>query len=156
LLQSGGLLDRNRQPLDLAADFFAGKNANPRGQNGGFQNRMLGPIEAKKWPQLSSGNDATVNRGPLGRILERLDLEGQPTAGIGQAWTRKALDRNEDWRNVKLPHSGAGQQFDVVGHVECAATAGLQVAVCLRGLKRSQDEASDLTVHARTHGGNIG
>ena len=56
----------------------------PRGEDRGFDDRVLGAVEAEEFAEDAAVDDAGDDAGALVGVIERLDLEGVPAARVGE------------------------------------------------------------------------
>src|SRR5207248_6910813 len=81
LLSAAGLVHEHAEFAVLRLDLLNREEFGPRGQNGGLDHGVLGPVEAEEVTQPAGVDDLRLDAHPLSALVHRRDAELIVTAG---------------------------------------------------------------------------
>jgi len=84
LIGAAGFLNPNPEPRELCQDLGPWQDCGTASQNGGFKNRVLGPVEPKEIAESALGHRFHGNRSAFLLVLQRVDPELGIAAGTRQ------------------------------------------------------------------------
>ena len=145
-------LDEHGQPVELAANMFGVEQADPRGQDGRFDDGVLGAIEAEEIAQRAAVDDAGDNRRALVAVVERLDAKRVPAAGVGQDHAFNRFGRHAV-AAVCSSRPTAARASSSTSSVTCSTpcAGALEILIGDRRAKRPQQQPLEVGVDDRPH-----
>jgi hypothetical protein len=156
LRRTSCFLDDESQPAVLGGDLRSRQEGGARGQDGGFQHGVLGPVEAEEVAQPLRVDDLRLDAHPLLRRVDQPHAELVGAAGVAQHPAADVGRRGVRRRRLDRSEGGFGQEQHVVGDVEHAFAVGAEVAVGLGGGVGAEQEAGEVgPFDVRPHRGQV-
>ena len=130
-------------------------DADPSGQDGRFDDGVLGAVEAEKVAQPSAVDHIRDDGCSFLAIVERLDSKGVPAAGVGEDHAVHRRSRLQAWQWFQLADGGVGEELDIIRYMQDSLAGLFEIPIGYRGAKRPQQQPFEIRVHDRSHRGDV-
>lgn len=141
---SCGFLDWFPESGEGGPDFFGREQAEARSEDGGFEDRVLGAIEAPEVAKRFAVENLQFDFRTLAGVVYALDFKFEPATGGGN--NLAANDSRGEGRGEIVPkvESCAGEEEGIVGDMKNAEGVLLEVLICARGLEGAETKGGEV------------